>query len=400
MKVVIALASSSGQLSGVQRHAINLARCLLLRDEITQVHLVVAPWQLEFVLQLMPDAASGYDGRLRLHAAPIGNNVLSRNFWFYAQLPQLATQLEADVVHLAYPAPVSRAAFNCPTVVTLHDLYPYDIPQNFGFPKMLFNRAVLRQCLRAVDAIACVSQSTHAALMQLDAPLAQRKAAVIYNSVEAQSLSTPVEYPLPHVAGQPFLLCVAQHRRNKNILLALRVFERVLNHDPNTAQPLHMLIVGIPGPETSAIERYIARARLQHRVTLLNGISEGQLQWCYRNCRLLIAPSFFEGFGLPVAEALLAGCRVLCSDIPAFREIGGDRCHYIPLGPSAEQAFADAASAMLDDRPPAAVSLPQLSAPVVAAGYVRLYRSLLPAQTTGASDHSLPFIVEERRRPS
>jgi hypothetical protein len=49
MKVLIALASSSGQLSGVQRHAINLARCLLTREEVTHVHLVVAPWQLEIV---------------------------------------------------------------------------------------------------------------------------------------------------------------------------------------------------------------------------------------------------------------------------------------------------------------------------------------------------------------
>ena len=49
MKIVIALTSSSGQLSGVQRHAINLARCLLTRQEITAVHLISAPWQQEFV---------------------------------------------------------------------------------------------------------------------------------------------------------------------------------------------------------------------------------------------------------------------------------------------------------------------------------------------------------------
>jgi len=77
MKVVIALASSSGQLSGVQRHAINLARCLLSRPEVTAVHLVAAPWQHSFVLDSSPSS----DARLHLHSAPIGNSAFSRNLW-------------------------------------------------------------------------------------------------------------------------------------------------------------------------------------------------------------------------------------------------------------------------------------------------------------------------------
>ena len=56
-----------------------------------------------------------------------------------------------------------------------------------------------------------------------------------------------------------------------------------------------------------------------------------ELQWCYRKCELLLAPSSIEGFGLPVAEALLAGCRIVCSDILAFRELEGKNCHYVPL---------------------------------------------------------------------
>ena len=400
MKVLIALASSSGQLSGVQRHAINLARCLLTRDEVTQVHLVVAPWQLEFVLGLVSDIALGPEPRLQLHAAPIANSGLSRNFWFYAQLPKLAAQLEADVVHLAYPVPVAKSEFHCPTVVTLHDLYPYDIPENFGFPKVFVNRAVLRQCLRAVDAIACVSQSTYARLNKLEPQLTQKKAGVIYNSVQPLPLCTHIETPLPKLNGAPFLLSVAQHRRNKNILLALRVFKGLLQTDRQSSRitPQHMLIVGIPGPETSAIERFIAREQLTDRVTLLNGISDEQLQWCYSNCSLLLAPSTLEGFGLPIAEALLAGCHVVCSDIPVFRELGGDHCRYVPLGPQAEEAFTDAVRATLDNNRATSVVMPQLSASVIADHYLRLYRSLLPSAMDVV--HSSPFITGEERQHS
>lgn len=376
MKVVIALTSSSGQLSGVQRHAINLARCLLTREEITAVHLIAAPWQRDFV----HDTAPCDDTRLRLHTARVRNTSLSRNMWYYTGLPRVAAQLDADVVHLGYPTPLHRGAYHCPTVVTLHDLYPYDAPENFGFPKVLFNQLVLRRCLQAVDAIACVSKSTLARLEGLEPRLALAKAVVIYNCVESQPrLST--SSPLPRWNGEPFLLCVAQHRRNKNILFLLRVFERLLRAG-RVADGTRLVIVGIHGPETIAILRYLAQAKIADHVVLLNGLSEEQLQWCYCNSELLLAPSLIEGFGLPVAEALLAGCRVICSDIPAFRELGGDDCLYIPLNATAERAFADAVCVAMRERPRRPVALPQLAAPFIAEQYLQLYRSLLfPAST-------------------
>jgi glycosyltransferase involved in cell wall biosynthesis len=376
VKVVIALTSSSGQLSGVQRHAINLARCLLTREEITAVHLIAAPWQRDFV----HDTAPSEDARLQLHTARVHNTSLSRNMWYYTELPRVAAQFDADVVHLAYPTPLNKGAYHCPTFVTLHDLYPYDVPENFGFPKVLFNQLVLRRCLQAVDAIACVSKSTLVRLEGLEPRLALAKAAVIYNCVESQPLLS-ASSPLPQWSDEQFLLCVAQHRRNKNILFLLRVFERLLRAG-RVADRTLLVIVGIPGPETNAILRYLAKAKMADRVILLNGLSEEQLQWCYCNAELLLAPSLVEGFGLPVAEALLAGCRVICSDIPAFRELGGDHCLYIPLNATAEEAFVDAICVAAHEHSRMPVALPQLSASFIAEQYLQLYRSLLfPAST-------------------
>ena len=293
MRVVIPLASASRQLSGVPRHAINIARCLLTRSEVTSVHLIVSPWQQEFVHQ----AARCEDGRLYIHAAQIGTGALARNLWYYARLPQVAIKLRADIVHLAFPAPLNRRSLPCPAVLTLHDMYPYEIPENFGFPKVLFNRLILRQCLQAADAVACVSRSTWSQLERIAPKLAHRKGTVVANCVEP-ALTVAAPRSSPAWSGQPFLLCISQHRRNKNILFLLQIFERLLLSKQITSG-MRLVIVGIEGPETRAILRLLHQASFADRVILLRGISEEELQWSYANCELLIAPSSVEGFGLP-----------------------------------------------------------------------------------------------------
>jgi glycosyltransferase involved in cell wall biosynthesis len=369
MKILVVAASFAPNISGLQRHALNLARCLLLQPEITKLHFIIAPWQQSFM------RAVGAGPRLSIHNAELERSSLSRNAWYYRELPKLAASLQADLVHFTLPAPVHARAFHCPTVLTLHDLYPYEIPMNFGFPKFLFNRVILRQCLKNATAIACVSDTTRARLRQYTPPCIWRKAVRIYNSVEAE-LRCAARVPYPGWQDDPFLLSIAQHRRNKNLPLLIRVFDRLLRTariDPET----RLIVVGIPGPETHRLHRLVSRSGLSGRVRFLEGISEPELQWCYLNCQALVAPSFTEGFGLPIAEALIAGCRVVCSEIPAHLEVGAGHCHFVPLNNHAEASFADAIASVVRMPKPRPLSLPQFSAPVLARQYIGLYRSLI-----------------------
>jgi glycosyltransferase involved in cell wall biosynthesis len=264
-------------------------------------------------------------------------------------------------------------------VLTLHDLYPYEIPRNFRFPHVLFNRLVLRQCLSHVDAIACVSDTTLLRMKQYTSPAVWRKSVRIYNCVEPGPFCSE-RSPLPEWRGEPFLLCVAQHRSNKNLPLLLRVFHRLLRGE-RIDPAMRLVIVGIAGPETARLQQMIARCNLGRRVLFLEGLSEPELQWCYAHGEALAVPSKTEGFGLPVAEALLAGCPVVCSDIPAFHEIGEQHCRFVPLGKGEEERLADAIVDTLQAPRTPPLTLPHLSSEVLANEYLNLYRRLLSVKS-------------------
>jgi glycosyltransferase involved in cell wall biosynthesis len=394
VKVLIGAASYASNISGIQRHACNVVRCLLEQQEVSFVHLVIAPWQRK----LVQAAGIKPDVRLSTHIAEMEPSSLSRNLWHYRKLPELAARLKVDLVHLTYPVPVNAAAFSCPTVVTLHDMYPYEIPMNFGFPKFIFNRLVLKQCLRNVDAIACVSDVTRLRLEQYASAAVWQKGVRIYNCVEGQPACAS-QSPIPNWQGEPFLLCVAQHRRNKNLLLLIRTFDRLLRSG-HVASNMKLIILGITAQDTRNIHRLVSTLSLGESVCFLEGLSEAELQWCYTRCEAVVAPSLTEGFGLPVAEGLLAGCRIVCSDIPAHREVGDGQCRFVALGRDAEVTLAEAIVEALKDPKGKPAFLPQFSSPVLAKQYISLYRKLLtpavPMENARASA-SINAVTSERQ---
>lgn len=378
MRVLLAAASFHTAISGLQRHALNVARCLLQQPEISELHLVLAPWQ-ESLLE-------GFDcsPHLQVHIPRnMSRSSLSRNFWYYRYLPVLANRCKVDLVHLSYPMPLRPRAFRAPTVVTLHDLYPWEIPANFGFPKSIFNRLSLRQCLRSADAIACVSDTTSERLREYAGSIVWQRSVRIYNCVESGPM--PAEKsPIPGWRDEPLLLCVAQHRRNKNLPLLIGAFERILRSgqiDPRA----RLVIVGVAGPETDSLQRLVAHRGLRNRIDFLEGLSDSDLQWCYTRCEALLSASITEGFGLSIAEGLLAGCRIICSDIPAHREIGRGNCRYVALGAQAEERFASEVLETLQKPKNTPKRLPEFSSTTLGEQYIRLYRRVIASAAAATS---------------
>ena len=328
MHILIVALHRATKPTGVCRHAANLARCLAETDEVTKITLVTGVWQQHY----FKTAFLLNSEKIQILAIDIRNNSISRNAWFLLGLPKLAKKIQPELVHLSFPLPFWRSQIPYPVVVTIHDLYPYKIPENFGSKQAFFNRLFLRQSIKDSDAIICVSRTTLADLEYYFPEVVSnnQKTKVIYNIVDFDLVEAKPLKVLADKHDRPFILCVGQHRKNKNIDLLIKSYA-LLRDEHKLNDKTRLVVVGSVGPETENLVQSIEQLSLSDSVLILPEIDDNELCWLYQNCRLFVIPSSLEGFCIPLVEALYFSCRVVCSDIPIFREIGSSNCTYFDL---------------------------------------------------------------------
>lgn len=332
MHILIAVLHRPTKPTGVCRHAANVARCLADLPEVAEVTLLTGAWQRHYF-----ETAFGLSSpKIRIVDVAIQNRSSTRNFWYLFGLPKLVNQRQPDVVHLAFPFPFWRSRFSSPVVATIHDLYPYECPENFGRVQAVFNRLFLRECIAQSDGLTCVSQETLKQLHVFFPETSLRKSVrVIYNSVDFRSTVPQCPEAFTRREKTPFLLSVAQHRKNKNLHLVIQAFANLLKNR-KIEGTTELVLVGSPGPETESLRQQIAALQLQPHVRLLAAVSDRELCWLYQHCLLYVVASSTEGFCLPLAEALSVGSRIVCSDIPILREVAAGSCFYFSLDERSE----------------------------------------------------------------
>jgi glycosyltransferase involved in cell wall biosynthesis len=147
-----------------------------------------------------------------------------------------------------------------------------------------------------------------------------------------------------------------------------------------------LVIVGSEGPETKSLYGQVRRHSLADHVSFINKIADEELCWLYRYCEAVLVSSTIEGFCLPVVEAQQCGARVVCSDIPVLREVGGADCRFVSLaGSNSALEFARAIASALHRRKPQPQTDRRFSPHEIARQHVALYRALL----AGASEEKI-----------
>lgn len=305
------------RLTGVERYAQSLVKALAAR----------APGEL--VLFLRPDAPRALASLLlEQHRAPITNRVGVDQLW----LPLAAARARVDLLHtLAFPTPV---LWRGPSAVTVHDATPWLHPDAISLGMRLYYRPLYPQALRRAAAVFTVSESAKRDLVTA-AAVPPDRIHVTPNGVDTRFF----EARAPEGPRTPCLLAVGTVEPRKNLPVLLDAF-RILRAQ---GRDLELRIVG-----RQAWGNLLPLGDLEPHVRLTGQLPDEDMPALYAAAACFVLPSLYEGFGLPLAEAMAAGIPAVASDIPALRELGGDAVRYAPC--DSPRAFADAISQVLDLR--------------------------------------------------
>ncbi len=231
------------------------------------------------------------------------------------------------------------------TVATVHDLAFERYPDE-TMPGMLdYLKRVAPRSARRADAIIAVSQATRQDLIELYGIPAE-KIHVVYHGVTpdfcperdpAQEAETRQRYQLPE---GPLLLTVGTLQPRKNHLRLVQAFAR-------TRQPAALVIAGSPGWAYGEVRGEVEHLNLRRRVRFVEWVEDRDLPALYRMATAFVFPSLYEGFGLPVLEAMASGAPVIASRASSLPEVVGEAG--VLVDPLDVDGLAAAMDALLSD---------------------------------------------------
>ena len=246
-------------------------------------------------------------------------------------LPRRLRLLEAELFHSPnYMIPMRafpvRRAGPIRCVVTLHDLIPLVVPGYAPRSKKAKLKPVfiqiMRQVIERADRIIAVSQSTQNDLINR-LGLDEQRIDVVYNGVHDHFEPPPHEAP-----ARRGLLYVGRSDPYKNLVLLIESFARLR---AGRFPELTLRIVGPPDPRYPEPEQRAMDLGVREAITWNGYLSDAELVAAYQLAEVAVLPSSYEGFGLPVIEAMACGTPVVCSDRSSLPEIAGGAAEMFDL---------------------------------------------------------------------
>lgn len=245
-----------------------------------------------------------------------------------------------DIVHFPYFDPFFLTlpiVKKKPTVVTIHDLIPLSFPK--FFPRGVRGKlkwVLQKLSTRNVSAVITDSKASKKDIINY-LKINRKKIQVIYLGVreefrqiqsEKRLSATKLKLSLP----SDFILNVGDVNYNKNILGIIKAFKQIIEKFPN----LKLVFVGQGfidnSPQLEEIKKLLNKLNLEKKVIRLGHIKLDNLVGLYNLAKVYLQPSFAEGFGLPVAEAMACGTPVVASNISCLLEVTGSAALLVDAG--------------------------------------------------------------------
>ena len=207
-----------------------------------------------------------------------------------------------------------------PLVVSVYDMIFEKFPDLFSGSATRHFNEVKRKCVMAADAVLCISETTRQDVIRFYG-LNPQKAHVIHLACSDLFQKNEGSVNDNCTIYEPYFLYVGSRVHYKKFDLLLDAFSKSKRKD------IKLLVVG--SSWTADEKRQLEALKVQDRVCLLQGVDDEMLCRLYNRAEAFIYPSLYEGFGIPLLEAMACGCPVIASRIPSSVEIAGDCPLYI-----------------------------------------------------------------------
>jgi glycosyltransferase involved in cell wall biosynthesis len=206
----------------------------------------------------------------------------------------------------------------------------------------LTTRLVFTRCARGADRVLTISEATKRDLVETIG-LDPRHIEVTPLGVGDDEVEPIDEQELRQklrLGDAPFVLVVAQKQPHKNLSSVIRAL-------PELESNVDLVLAGAPAPHEHELQALARDLGVDDRVRFVDWVSDGELQALYRGARAFVLPSFIEGFGLPVLEAMRHGTPVACSRLSALPEVAGDAA--LLFDPHDQRSVTEAVRRLLTD---------------------------------------------------
>jgi len=251
---------------------------------------------------------------------------------------------QLDIYHgLSHELPRNNENMECKKVVTMHDLIFKTNPEFFPFIDRNFYHIKCKHSLNTADKIIAISENTKRDIIKYY-KIDPAKIEVIYQSCHPQYYSRDLAQntTLPKTFPSEYNLSVGSLEPRKNILSVIKAYSQITKD-----HRIPLFLIGNGKRHKKYLQRHINNHKLQKDIHILSNISSHLLPVLYQHASMLIYPSYYEGFGLPVVESLLSSTPVITSRNSSLVEAGGPNTLYID--PSSTESISHAIQKIQND---------------------------------------------------
>ena len=281
-----------------------------------------------FTPSVTAEYASLVNGYANVHIIT-PQNILGKTFkalWRTFGVTGILNKLGVDVYHgLSNELPANIKSFRGKSIVTIHDLIFLRYPQYYKpIDRRIYKRKFLQACVDADVVIAASAQT--ASDVQSFLGIDAQKVQVVYQNCDKQFDQKLTNKELELVRNKyqlpsHYFIYIGTIEPRKKQLLVLQAF-----HQANVSA--HMVFVGKQTEYAQQLHQYINQNNLNNRVHFIEGAAFEDFPALYQNAQMAIYASEFEGFGIPVLEAMRSGINVAVANTSSLTEVGGDAVLY------------------------------------------------------------------------